>query len=63
MLLKVLTDFRSLKIGDKAHVPIHIHKQKRKLTTIIIIIIIKAFGQMQLLRIKRQLQIYFSKIT
>ena len=61
MLLKVLTDFRSLKIGDKAHVPIHIHKQKRKLTTIIIII--KAFGQMQLLRIKRQLQIYFSKIT
>ena len=62
MLLKVLTDFRSLKIGDKAHVPIHIHKQKRKLTTIIIIII-KAFGQMQLLRIKRQLQIYFSKIT
>ena len=38
MLLKVLMDFRSLKIRDKAHAPTHIHKQKRKLTTIVIII-------------------------
>ena len=35
-LLKVLMDFRSLKMRDKAHAPTHIHKQKRKLTIIII---------------------------
>ena len=40
MLLKVLMDFCSLKIRDKAHAPTHIHKQKRKLTIITIIIII-----------------------
>ena len=40
MLLKVLIDFCSLKIRDKAHAPTHIHKQKRKLTIIIIILII-----------------------
>ena len=40
MLLKVLIDFRSLKVRDKAHAPAHIQKQKRKLTTIIIIITI-----------------------
>ena len=28
MLLKVLMDFRSLKIRDKAHAPTHIHRQK-----------------------------------
>ena len=28
MLLKVLMDFRSLKIRDKAHAPTHLHKQK-----------------------------------
>ena len=35
-LLKVLMDFRSLKMRGKAHAPTHIHKQKRKLTIIII---------------------------
>ena len=68
MLLKVLMDFCSLKIRDKPHAPTH---------TLIIIIIIKykiikqqynsraehLVRCMHLLRIKRQLQNYFSKIT
>ena len=65
MLLKVLMDFRSLQKRGKAHTPTHIHKQERKLTIIKITIRQKGktFGQVQLLRIKRQLQNYFSKIT
>ena len=65
MVLKALMDFRSLQKRDKAHTPTHIHKQKRKLTIIKITIRQqgKAFGQVQLLRIKRQLQNYFRKIT
>ena len=31
MSLKILTYIRSLQKRDKAHAPIHIHKQKRKL--------------------------------
>ena len=41
MLLKVLMDFRSLKIRDEAQAATHIHKQKEK----IIIIIIKTKKQ------------------
>ena len=65
MLLKVLMDFRSLQKRGKVHTPTHIHKQERKLTIIKITIRQKGktFGQVQLLRIKRQLQNYFRKTT
>ena len=63
MLLKVLMDFRSLQKGGKAHTPTHINKQERKPTETKITIRQqgKTFGQVQLLRIKRQLQNYFVK--
>ena len=35
MLLKVLMDFRSLKIRDEAQAATHIHKQKEKIIIII----------------------------
>ena len=58
-------DFRGLQKRSKAHTPTHIHKQGIKLTIIKITIRQKdkTFGQVQLLRIKRQLQSYFRKIT
>ena len=71
MLLKVLMDFRSLKIRDKhMHQHTYINKKKsnnnynnNKNKIIKIQQQDRTFGQVHLLRIKRQLQNYFSKIT